>query len=112
VKVFFRIQDKLLSESTRGQKGLTLVRFLLLFELLLVCHLLFLELFLELGVGFLEITQVVLEESCLSSPLLLQHVKLSLKIAVFRLLYGYALLPGSKLLVTTHDCFQLLGFLL
>jgi hypothetical protein len=69
-------------------------------------------LFLELGVGFLEVTQVVLEEPCLSSPLLLQHVKLSLKIAVLRLLFRYVLLPGSKLLMTTHDCFQLLGFLL
>jgi hypothetical protein len=88
------------------------VRFLLLFELLLVHLLLFLKLFLELGVGFLEVTQVVLEEPCLSSSLLLQHVKLSLKIAVLRLLFGYAFLPGSKLLVTTHDCFQLLGFLL
>jgi hypothetical protein len=88
------------------------VRFLLLFELLLMRLLVFLELFLELGVGFLEVTQVVLEEPCLSSPLLLQHVKLSLKIAVLRLLFRYVLLPGSKLLMTTHDCFQLLGFLL
>jgi hypothetical protein len=28
------------------------------------------------------------------------------------LLFGYALLLGSKLLVTTHDCFQLFRFLL
>jgi hypothetical protein len=71
----------------------------------LVRFLLFLEL-------LLEIAQVVLEKPCLSSLFLLQHVKLSLKIAVLRLLFGYALLPSSKLLVTTHDCFQLLGFLL
>jgi hypothetical protein len=51
----FRMQDKLLSESTRGKKGLALVHLLLFFELLLVCLLLFLELFLELGVGLLEI---------------------------------------------------------
>jgi hypothetical protein len=38
-----------------------LVHFLLLFELLLVRRLLFLELFLELGVCFLEVLQVVLE---------------------------------------------------
>jgi hypothetical protein len=37
------------------------VRFFLLFELLLVRLLLLLELFLELGVGFLEVSQVVLE---------------------------------------------------
>jgi hypothetical protein len=66
-------------------------------------------LFLEL---FLEIAQVVLEEPCLSSPLLLQLVKFSLKIAVLRLLFGYALFLGSKLLVATYDYFQLLGLLL
>jgi hypothetical protein len=77
-----------------------------------VCPLLLFELFLELGVGFLEIAQIVLEESCLSSPLLLQHVKFSLKIVVLHPLFGYAFFLGSKLLVTTHDCFQLLGLLL
>jgi hypothetical protein len=66
-------------------------------------------LFLEL---LLEIVQIVLEKPCLSSPFLLQHVKLSLKIAVLCLLVGYAFFHGSKLLVTTHNCFQFLGLLL
>jgi hypothetical protein len=66
-------------------------------------------LFLEL---FLEIAQIVLEKPRLSSPLLLQHVKFSLKIAVLRLLFGYAFFLSSKFLMTTHDCFQLLGLLL
>jgi hypothetical protein len=57
----FQIQGNPLRESTRGERGLTLVHFLLLFELLLVRRLLFLELFLELGVCFLEDLQVVLE---------------------------------------------------
>jgi hypothetical protein len=83
------------------------VRFLLLFELLLVRLLLFLELFLELRVGFLEVSQVVLEEPCLSSPFLLQHIELPLQIAVLRNLVGYALIQGSKLLVTTHNYLQL-----
>jgi hypothetical protein len=76
------------------------VRFLLPFELLL-----------ELGVGLLEVVEVVLEEPRLSSPLLFQLVKLSLKIDVLHLLFGYALFHGSKLLVTTHNCL-FLGFLL
>jgi hypothetical protein len=86
------------------------VRFLLLFELLLVRRLLILELFLELRVSFLEVSQVVLEEPCLSSLFLLQHVELPLKIVVLRQLLGYALVFGSKLPVTTHNGFQLLGF--
>jgi hypothetical protein len=77
------------------------MRFLLLFELLL-----------ELGVGLLKVAEVILEEPCLSSPLLFQLVELPLKIDVLRQLFGYALLLGSKLLVTTHDCFQLLQLLL
>jgi hypothetical protein len=52
--------------------------------------LLFLELLLELGVGLLEIAEIVLEEPCLSRPLQLQLVKLSLKINVLCLLFGYA----------------------
>jgi hypothetical protein len=88
------------------------VHLLLFFELLLVRLLLFLELFLELGVGFLEIAQIIFEEPRLSSPLLLQLVKFSLKIAVLRLLFGYVFFLGSKLLVTTHDCFQFLYLLL
>jgi hypothetical protein len=46
--------------------------------------LLFFELFLELGVGLLEIAEIILEEPRLSSLLQLQLVKLSLKINVLR----------------------------
>jgi hypothetical protein len=53
----------------------------------------------------LEIAQVILEKPCLSSTFLLQHVEFSPEVAVLRLLLGYALLPGSKPLVTTHDYF-------
>jgi hypothetical protein len=70
------------------------------------------ELLLELRVGLLEVAEVVLEEPCLSSPLLFQLVELSLKIDVLHQLFGYAFFLGSKLLVTTHDCFQLLRLLL
>jgi hypothetical protein len=77
------------------------VRPLLLFELLL-----------ELGVGLLKIAEIVIEEPHLSSPLLLQHVKFSLKIAVLHLVFGYAFFLGGKLLVTTHDCLQFLYLLL
>jgi hypothetical protein len=62
---------------------------------------LLLELLLELEVGLLEVAEVVLEEPRLSSPLLFQLVELSLKIYVLRKLFRYALLLGSKLLVTT-----------
>jgi hypothetical protein len=79
------------------RKGPTLVRFLLLFELLL-----------ELGAGLLEVVEVILEEPHLSSLLLFQLVKLPLEIDVLRQLFRYALLLGSKLLVTMHDYFQLL----
>jgi hypothetical protein len=51
----------MINVSTRGKQGLTLVHFLLLFELLLVRFLLLPELFLELGVVFLKVSQVVLE---------------------------------------------------
>jgi hypothetical protein len=53
------------------------------------------ELLLELGVGLLEIAEVVLEEPRLSSPLMLQLVKFSLKIDVLRQLFGYAFVLGS-----------------
>jgi hypothetical protein len=59
-------------------------------------------LFLDL---FLKIAQIVLKEPRLSSPLLLQLVKFSLKIAVLRLLLGYVFFLGGKLLVATHDYF-------
>jgi hypothetical protein len=73
---------------------------------------LFFELLLELGVGLLQVAEIVFEEPCLSSPLLLQLVKFSLEINVLRQLFGYAFVRGSELLVTTHDCFQFLGLLL
>jgi hypothetical protein len=76
VKTVFRTQDKLLRESTRGKKGLALMRLFLLFEL-----------FLELGVGLLEVAEVVLEEPRISCPLQLLLVELSLKIYVFRQLF-------------------------
>jgi hypothetical protein len=66
----------LLSESTRGKKGLALVRLLLFFEL-----------FLELGVGLLKIVEIVLEKPHFSRPLQLQLVELSLKIYVLRQLF-------------------------
>jgi hypothetical protein len=71
VKPVFRTQDKLLRESTRASKGLALVRFFLLFKL-----------FLELEVGLLKIAKMILEKPCFSCPLLLQLVKLHLKIHV------------------------------
>jgi hypothetical protein len=66
----------LLSESTRGKKGLALVRLLPFFEL-----------FLELGVCLLKIAEIVLEEPRLSRPLQLQLVELPLKIYVLRQLF-------------------------
>jgi hypothetical protein len=60
-------------------------------------------LFLEL---FLEIAQVILEEPCLSSPLLLQLVKFSPKIYVLRQLLGYVFVLGSELLVATTTAFS------
>jgi hypothetical protein len=68
----------------------TLVRFLLFLELLL------------------KILPVVLEKPCLPSMFLLQHVELPPQIAILRLLVGYALVQGSKFLVTTHNRSQLL----
>jgi hypothetical protein len=72
----FRIQDILLSESTRGKKGLALV-----------CLLLFFKLFLELGVCLLKIAEIILEEPRLLRPLQLQLVELSLKIYVLHQLF-------------------------
>jgi hypothetical protein len=70
-----------------------------------VCFLLLFELLLELGVGLLEVAEVILEQPCLSRPLSFQLVEISLKIDVFHLLFRDALVLGSKLLATTHDCF-------
>jgi hypothetical protein len=48
---------------------------------------LFFELFRELGVGFLKVAEIVLEEPRFSRPLQLQLVELSLKIYVLRQLF-------------------------
>jgi hypothetical protein len=76
VKTVFNTQFKLLRESTRGKKGLALVRLFLLFEL-----------FLELGVGLLKVVEIILEEPCFSRSLQLQLVELSLKIYVLLLFF-------------------------
>jgi hypothetical protein len=70
-----------------------LVCFFLYLELLLVLRLLLLELFLELGVGLLEVLQVILEQLGLSSSFMLQHVQLSLQIAVLHNFFGDAVTP-------------------
>jgi hypothetical protein len=71
------------------------VRFPLFLELLLVLRLLLLELFLELGVGLLEVFQVILEQPSLSSSFMLQHIQLSLQIAILRNFFRDALVQGS-----------------
>jgi hypothetical protein len=71
------------------------VRLLLFLELLLVLRLLLLKLFLELEVGHFEVFQVILEQPSLSSSFLLQYIKLSLQIAILRLLLEDALVQGS-----------------
>jgi hypothetical protein len=77
-----------------------------------VCLLLFFELFLELGVGLLEIAKIVLEEPRLLRPLQLHLVELSLKINVLCQLFGYAFFFCSELLVATNDCLQFVDLLL
>jgi hypothetical protein len=57
---------------------------------------LFFELLLELGVGLLEVAEIVFEEPHLSSPLLLQLVKFSLEINVLRQLFGYAFVLAAS----------------
>jgi hypothetical protein len=71
------------------------VRLLLRLELLLVLRLLLLELLLELGVGLLEVFQVILEQPSLSSSFLLQYVQFTLQIEILRDLLGDALVQGS-----------------
>jgi hypothetical protein len=56
---------------------------------------LLLELLLELRVGLLEVFQVILEQPGLSSSLVLQHIQLSLQIAVLCDFLGDALVQGS-----------------
>jgi hypothetical protein len=98
VKSFFRTQDKLINANTRGKQWLTLVRFPLIFELLLVHFFLLselllvrfplhLELFSELGIRFLEGADLCF-------------------------VIGDAPFQGGELLVITHNDFQLLRFLL
>jgi hypothetical protein len=81
--------------------GLALKRFFLL-----------LELFLELGVGLLKITDVVLEQPRFSCPFLLQLVELFAKndvLSEFFLDASILLLERPK---ATLDCLQLLKFFL
>jgi hypothetical protein len=42
---------------------------------------------LELGVGLLQIAEIVLEKPCFSCPLLLQLIELSLKIQVLSMFF-------------------------
>jgi hypothetical protein len=88
-------------ENTRARKGLALM-----------CFFLFLELFLELGVGLLKITDVVLEQPCFSCPLLLQLVELSLKIDVLSEFHLDASILRLELLEAAHNSLQLLRFFL
>jgi hypothetical protein len=73
---------------------------------------LFLELFLELGVGLLKIMDVVLEQPCFLCSLLLQLVELLAKIDVLSEFFLDASILRLELLEATLDCFQLLRFFL
>jgi hypothetical protein len=73
---------------------------------------LLLELFLELGVGLLKITDVVLEQPCFSCPLLLQLVELFAKIDVLLDFFLDASILHLELLEATLDCLRLLRFFL
>jgi hypothetical protein len=88
-------------ENTRARKGLALM-----------CFFLFLELFLELGVGLLKITDDVLEQPCFPCLLLLQLVELLAKIDVLSEFFLDVLILRLELLEATLDCFQLLRFFL
>jgi hypothetical protein len=83
------------------RKGLALMRFFLL-----------LELFLELRVGLLKITDVVLEQPCFSCPLLLQLVELFTKIDILSDFFLDASILRLELPEATLDCLQLLRFFL
>jgi hypothetical protein len=72
--------------------------------------LLFLELFLELGIGLLKIVDVILEKPCFPCPLLLQLVELLVKIDVLLEFFLDASIFRLELLEATLDCFQLLRF--
>jgi hypothetical protein len=73
---------------------------------------LLLELFLELGVGLLKITNVILEQPCFSCPLLLQLVELFSKIDVLSEFFLDASILRFELPEATLDCLQLLRFFL
>jgi hypothetical protein len=73
---------------------------------------LFLELFLELGIGLLKIVDVVLEKPCFPCLLLLQLVELLAKIDVLLEFFLDASIFCLELLEATLDCFQLLKFFL
>jgi hypothetical protein len=88
------------------------VRLLLCLELLLVLYSLLPELLLELRVGLLEVLQIILEQPSLSSSFVLQHVQLSLQIAILGNLLGDALVQGSQFSRVTHDRVEFLRFLL
>jgi hypothetical protein len=99
VKIVFQNTRPTARESTQARKGLALMRFFLL-----------LDLFLELGVGLLKIMDVVLEQPCLSYPLLLQLVELIAKIDVLSDFFLDAWILRLELLEATLDCLQLLRF--
>jgi hypothetical protein len=101
VKIVFQNTRPTARESTRARKGLALMRFFLL-----------LELFLELRVGLLKITDVVLEQPCFSCSLLLQHVELFVKIDVLSDFFLDASILCLELPEATLDCLQLLRFFL
>jgi hypothetical protein len=73
---------------------------------------LLLELFLELKVGLLKITDVILEQPCISCPLLLQLVELFAKIDVVLEFFLDASILRLELSEATLDCLQLLRFFL
>jgi hypothetical protein len=66
---------------------------------------LFLELFLELGVRLLKISDVILEQPCFPCPLLLQLIKILEKIDVLSEFFFDASILRLELLEVTLDCF-------
>jgi hypothetical protein len=101
VKIVFQNTRPTARESTQATKGLVLMHFFLL-----------LELFLELGVRLLKITDVILEQPCFSCSLLLQLVELFAKIDVLSELCLDASILRLELPEATLDCLQLLRFFL
>jgi hypothetical protein len=70
-----------------------------------MCFFLLLELFLQLGVGLLKITDVVLEQPCFSCPLLLQLVELFAKNNVLSEFFLDASILHLELPEATLGCF-------